>query len=429
MANKVIITKSKLNALGANMRQTHGLDHNPTIDEMAALALVPTGGSGGGIEIPTVSNIAVDTEGVLTFDAPVIEGLTDYELEYIINVNGSETKTTETTINVKGSLVNGENTISIICVLTFNDVEEIVTIEFEKEVVITVLVAASKLPFTIFSASAASVGDYIYIFGGNGSSFKKTILRYSTITNTTPTQMSATLFWDLGATNGIAIGTKIYVIGGANWTQRSDVIHCYDTESDTISAMTTRLPNEMEQMASVLIDEKIYIFGGYRGGAYYNTIYCYDPQTDTITIMSAKLPNYMAYISAAAIDGKAYIFGGADSKNLYNTILCYDPVANTVTTKGGTLTGLMSHTSAVELDGKAYIIGGYDSKTSPNIYYNTIQCYDHVADICTTIEPKLSVGLYGVATAVANGWIYCFGGIGDYNIINIADLIHIIKFE
>jgi hypothetical protein len=70
MANKVIITESLLDTLGSNMRYTHNLDHNPTLTEMAMLALEPTGTdiSDTTVEAPDVlsGKFFYNAEGVKT---------------------------------------------------------------------------------------------------------------------------------------------------------------------------------------------------------------------------------------------------------------------------------------------------------------------------------------------------------------------------
>ena len=406
MANKVIITKSKLNALGANMRQTHGLDHNPTIDEMAALALVPTGGSGG-IQIPQVSNIAVDSEGVLSFDAPVIDGLTDYELEYIINVNGSKIKTNLTIINIKGSLENGQNTITIVCLLTFNDGEQSITIEFEKEVVINVQILGYTLPQTMQATSAAEVNGYGYIFGGSmGSNSYNTIIKQSLATDVISTT-EAKLYARAGYTSAVSINGLIYIFGGGTSTGQQNYIQCYDPSTDTLTKLTTTLPRSLYRTSAVAINGKAYIFGGTSTTLKINAIYCYDPSTDTCTQLTTTLPIAISDTSAVVIDGKAYIFGGdAGASSYETTIYCFNPSDNSVTTMNGTLSVGLCLTSASVVGGKVYIFGGnvtYDS------YTDLIHVYDPVVDACVVDNVKLpyTIGGTSAITFDKKTWIYC----------------------
>jgi N-acetylneuraminic acid mutarotase len=408
MADKVIITKSKLNALGANMRRTHGLDHNPTIDEMAALALVSTGGSGG-IEIPSVSNVAVSEDGILTFDEPVINGLNDYELSYIINVNGDVINTTETTLNIFSYLFGGENVISIICKVTFIDGENNAIVQFSKELVYNITISDTVLPYSLRQASCVAIdGRHIFIIAGVSGSWtnKYNIIYYDALTNSIET-LAPTISSSYSAdgVSAVALGQYIYIFGGG-----ITVIQRYDVLSNSITTLEETLPYKITGASAVVINNKIYIFGGYDSG-FINKILCYDPfaTTNKITTLSITLPTPMYVCSAVAIGGKAYIFGGSSSSGYLKDILCFDATVNppTITKKNAKLPNALGYSTATVLYNKAYIFGGWAGGAS---YYNTAQCYDPETDTLTTLDVSLTHGGRTPSSASIGTKVYIFGG-------------------
>ena len=421
MANKVIITKSKLNALGTNMKQTHGLDHNPTIDEMTTLALISTGGSGGGnesnggIEIPSVSNVKVDKDGILTWNAPSISGLTDYELEYIVEVNGIITKTTYLSLNIWDNLITGDNIINITVIVTFNDGVKITSIPFTK--VETITLSPATLIEGMSNASAVAINGNVYHFGGYGLSGRTNLIQCYKPNVPSNAPMNAKLIDAMNSSYAVAINNKAYIFGGFGSKAHTE-IQCYDPSTDTITTMNSTI-NTCLSASAVAINGKAYIFGGQDSNyLQQKTIQCYDPSTDTITTMEATLPEGMSNASAVAINGKAYIFGGVHY-SIFKKILCYDPSTDTITTMEATLRSVMQDTSAVAINNKAYIFGGFGDA----LYYNYIQCYDPSTDTITTMGLTLTEKMSCTSAVAIGNKAYVLGG---KNASSRFDYIHIL---
>lgn len=74
------------------------------------------GGSGGGVEIPSVSNLNVDTYGILTFDEPDVSELADYNptISYLVTVNDVTVEYQTNTCDIFKLLKEGENSIIVI---------------------------------------------------------------------------------------------------------------------------------------------------------------------------------------------------------------------------------------------------------------------------------------------------------------------------
>lgn len=69
---------------------------------------------GGNIEIPPVSNLVVN-EGVVSWTAPDITDLAEYTptISYIVNINGNELETSNTSCYIDSYYIDGTNIISV----------------------------------------------------------------------------------------------------------------------------------------------------------------------------------------------------------------------------------------------------------------------------------------------------------------------------
>ena len=367
------------------------------------------GNQDSGILLPSVTNIQVDAEGLLTFDAPDLSDLSDYELVYLITVNETPMTISATSVNVKDSLINGDNTISIVARITFNDGKQEYSFEFEKETIIVPIVLGYTMPKEMYGTSAVVIGDNAYIFGGiKGSDNYRTILRQDLSTNVI-TPMEATLYTSAGFMSAVAIDGKAYIFGGYTSSGYYNYIQCYDPGSDTLTKSSTVLNRTLGRTSAVAIDGKAYIFGGESSSqTRYNYIQCYDPISDTLTKLSVTLPIALSDTSAVTINGKAYIFGGYTQQNEYkNIIICYDSKTNDVKTMNGMLAEGMYLTSAVVVNGKAYIFGG---STSFNIFIDYIQCYDPISDTCVVDSVALPYTTSGTSAVSTNREAWIYGG-------------------
>ena len=199
-------------------------DIDVTIDESLL------GGGGLDLTLPPVSNVAVSNGGVLTFTASDTSELKEYNpvISYLVDVNGNELTTRNTSLNIFSYLIEGENTITITAKATLtintesNEIQETIQYEIPAEPVTVVL--ETTLPKELDSSSAAAVGTNIYLFGGY-----------------TPNTVSLT-----------------------------DILK-FDSTSETITTLSAVLPSGRRCGAVAAVNTNAYLFGGY-GGSYLNQI-------------------------------------------------------------------------------------------------------------------------------------------------------------
>lgn len=76
----------------------------------------------GKVEIPQVSNLAIDEDGILTFDLPDYSELEQYNptISYIININDNVFETSGNSISVKEYASEGENNVVVTTKVVIN---------------------------------------------------------------------------------------------------------------------------------------------------------------------------------------------------------------------------------------------------------------------------------------------------------------------
>lgn len=76
----------------------------------------------GKVEIPQVSNLAIDEDGILTFDLPDYSELEQYNptISYIININDNVLETSGNSASVKEYATEGENNVVVITKVAIN---------------------------------------------------------------------------------------------------------------------------------------------------------------------------------------------------------------------------------------------------------------------------------------------------------------------
>lgn len=273
----------------------------------------------------------------------------------------------------------------------------------------------TKLPSsqTQFIGSA-SVGDNIYLFGGQNNTIStmrtQSILKFNTITEELTT-LSTTLPDRAMNIRCCAIGTKIYLFGALLYSGSvmEKKIYIFDTETETLSLRNARMPIQLSyNFVTFPIDSKVYVHSSSN-----KALYVYDTIADTITTISVNITiNYsdkMPFIN----DNKIYLYGGytTDSYGIttdYN-VYCYDIELGTLEILGNkwylpVFSGLSNRQLVIDENMNNYCLG-YN-------YNNSI-----------IIKPKGEYGLFtisldkdismiknGSSLAYCNGYLYIFGG-------------------
>ena len=273
----------------------------------------------------------------------------------------------------------------------------------------------TKLPSsqTQFIGSA-SVGDNIYLFGGqnNTTSTMRTssILKFNTITEELTT-LSTTLPDRAMNIRCCAIGNKIYLFGGSLYGGSVMVkkIYIFDTETETLSLSNALMPTQLESyFVAFPIDTKIYVHS-----ALQKALYVYDTIADTITTISVDITINYSYKMPFVGDNKIYFFGGytTNSYGIYNDydVYCYDIKTGTLEkldTKWGLpcFIGLSSRDLVIDGNMNNYCFG-YD-------YNKSIIIKPHGEDGVFTIslDKDISMIKNGSSLVYCNGYLYIFGG-------------------
>ena len=273
----------------------------------------------------------------------------------------------------------------------------------------------TKLPSsqTQFIGSA-SVGDNIYLFGGQNNTSStmrtKSILKFNTITEELTT-LSTTLPDKAMNIRCCAIGNKIYLFGGSlnSGSIMEKKIYIFDTETETLSLSNARMPMQLSYyFVTFPIDSKVYVHYSSE-----NSLYVYDTIADTITTISVSITSNYSSKMPFVCDNKIYLYGGYTS-NSYNVTTDYDVYCYYI--ESGTLEKLENKWYLPVFSGRNNMQLVIDENM--NNY-----CFGYNYNNSIIIKPQGEYGLFtisldkdisfivnGSSLAYCNGYLYIFGG-------------------
>lgn len=379
----------------------------------SAEVLVESGG--GGIEIPTVSNIALSADGTITWDAPDLTDLADLEptVTYLVTVNDSAQVEVENTNYCDFySLVEGDNTITVIVkarVRQDSESTEFTTVYSKPDPVSTTW--SNTLPSPRYNGGTARVGNIIYYFGGQSSSYTSDIYKINVDTEEVTT--CSTKLPVANALMGVAVVDNIIYLFGGNASNARTAVYKFDTTTETITKLSASIPSISEVYYCGVIGDYIYYgtnstlykfsitdetvstvssslgWGGYGHGCiigtdiYYlhgstepNYFVKYDTVTNTSTKLSGQWNTRIRTLAMCSSGNCIYMFGGYEGSSVCADIRKYDISTNTFTTLTTTLPESVQYTSAVCIGQHFYIIGGCGSGT--NYPKNTIHQVSYI---------------------------------------------------
>ena len=279
----------------------------------------------------------------------------------------------------------------------------------------TLELVGTKLPSsqTQFMGSA-SVGDNIYLFGGQNNTTSTTrvssILKFNTITEELTT-LSITLPDRAMDIRCCAIGTKIYLFGGSLYSGSvmEKKIYIFDTETETLSLSNAVMPTQLESFfVAFPIDTKVYVHAASK-----KALYVYDTISDTITTISVDITSYSSSKMPFVDDNKIYFFGGYKSSSYSITcdydVYCYDIGTGTLETFTNKwelpiFDGLSSRQLAIDGNMNNYCFG-YN-------YNKSIIIKPHGEDgvFTLSLDKDISMIKTGSSLVYSNGYLYIFGG-------------------
>ena len=369
------------------------------VTNYAAAEVVIESAGGGSIEVAPVTNITCDAYGLLTWDAPDISALADYEpiLSYLVQVNGG------TVIEVNSNKYNaalfieeGNNTVQITAKATLktNSEAEETTIVFSTPAA-TLVVLDTVVPIKLQDSTPVAIGTDIYITNAYWYNSNKYIYKFDTITETftqTNTQLaremeSSAFSW--------AVGTDILIYDYNNSYKK---VYKYDTINDSISQLSTA-SDYNSYACGCAIGEDAYIFGGQ---SYGTKILKVEGATGRCSTLSTTMPTSISSGGAAAVGTNAYIF-------IAGKIYKFNSLSNTVTTLSTTFDSSLTIYFPAAVGTNIFILGGYHSTEK---YITRIYKFDTVSETFTLHDLSLPLGRGRAGTAVIGKTIYAFGGIG-----------------
>lgn len=259
-------------------------------------------------------------------------------------------------------------------------------------------------------AIGSQVGNFLYIFGGNVSSYVNTIEKYN-IANDTTTKLSVTLPYLLTDAVCISYGEDIYLFGGQhnqNATKLNTILK-FNVPTETISTLNTKLPEARRTFGGALCGTKVYLFGGDTGSPS-NTIYRYDIETDTIATLSTTVPTALAGIQAVNVGDFIYLFGGYP---FTQQIFKFDCKTETIQTLSAKLPYASRGETPVVFEGNIYLFGG----TNGGSNFNSILYFDVTTETLTTLSTTLPIRSFSFAYAKTEDCIYLAGGYEKTNMI------------
>lgn len=346
---------------------------------------------GGGVEIPSVTDLVCDSGGNVSWTAPNFDSLADYEysISYVVSVNDSEVEeTTSNSIKIKSYLVEGTNTIyvKVKAILTENGINTI--IQYSPLVEATIEILSLTLPYNLSENKGIYIDNNIYIFGGRKSSskFSKEVLKIDLLSNT------VTTVGTLPAENVYRpklINNELYIF-------RFDNVYKYDLTNNTYQTYYT-------------IGGANYINGYYNGYIYTFTtggiIKKYDMNSNTLTTLENKVSNIHSKSVGVEVKNKVYIFT-YDTTDKKTYVSEFDMSNENITDR--IFEYKLLQNQSIVYKGNFYIFGGYESsieKEAHKIYKLNLNA--KTFEELTNVLPHY---IYGQIHCLANNDLYIIGG-------------------
>ena len=186
-----------------------------------------------------------------------------------------------------------------------------------------------------------------------------------------------------------SVGDNIYLFGGQNntsSTMRTSSILKFNTITEEFTTLSTKLPDKAMNIRCCAIGNKIYLFGGslYSGSVMEKKIYIFDTETETLSLSNARMPIQLSYYFVTfPIDSKVYVHSSSE-RSLY----VYDTIADTITTISVDITGNYSDKMPFVEDNKIYFFGGYNISSSNLTNDYDVYCYDIESGTLEKLENK-----------------------------------------
>jgi hypothetical protein len=270
--------------------------------------------------------------------------------------------------------------------------------------------ALPDAPVTICRAGIGKIGDYIYIFGGQGTGGGSTALAFNIVTE----------LWEYSTAPPVT---------GSNWssTVANGALYLFPRSfgGGEVQKFTPDPigPGGSWSLVAIYPDNTSGFAVGWDGGNY---IYCagnssspYSGESYRMDLTSNSfetlpdLPEGRGWVGGEFVNGKFYVMGGDNASYQYtNTCFEYDPATNTWATKSPLINATAFSCFNIATDGNLiYLVGGGGGNAASIPSTDTVQVYDPALDVWTLETERMNDYGTNAACYVAEGnYIFDAGG-------------------
>lgn len=169
------------------------------------------------------------------------------------------------------------------------------------------------LPQSLSGSHLAIVGDYVYLFGGQGTN---KIFRATLDNPTAWSDTGATLPTQLSSGQLSIIDGYIYIFGGNNGSATDKAYSASVSDPLTWTSHSAVLPRKLYNSHLAIVDGYIYLYGGVDGYAPSNVIFKANASSPLTWIDTGdKLPAPIANSQIAVVNNSIFILGGLTTGN------------------------------------------------------------------------------------------------------------------
>ena len=221
------------------------------------------------------------------------------------------------------------------------------------------------LPEKKAGITAVAFGENIFLFGGSATNYEGSIYKFNTISETLVLMNSVTAA--TGFAFGYAIDQYIFIGGGSSNITGNKRMYKYDPINDSIEEVLTSEDIDGFYLSSALIGKNIYIIDS---TTYGTGVLKIDTLNYTITSTNITLPRGASGAATFAINNTIYVCGGRTASLAFtNTIIKIDTDSMSVETLTSTLPNNLECRNVAIKNEKAFLVGG---RTASSTYTNKI---------------------------------------------------------
>lgn len=210
---------------------------------------------------------------------------------------------------------------------------------------------------------------------------------------------------------------RVLIAGGTGIVTTYNNAEIYDYTFGTRGRFTpvtaTMQTRRREHSAALLPDGRVLLAGGF-GDSILNHVDLFDPLTNTFTAGPAMLTPRMNFAVTLLPNGRLLSSGGWSDSGLTasaETFSAPQAYYRWKYTTGSLSIGTESPTATLLVNGKVLVAGGIIPQGNNLIYSNRTALYDPVAQTFTMGQMNFARNQH-IATALPNGRVLIFGGIG-----------------